>query len=217
MNSVIIVAGGKGLRMGKEIPKQFLPLHGKPILFHTLEIFKKTIPNLKIILVLPKDEVQRWKNLSKNTAYQAIPIALGGDSRFDSVKAGLSLIKEGVVGVHDAVRPLVSPSTIINAFKTAEKRGSAVPVIPLNDSIRKIEGKNSRAVDRTSYCLVQTPQCFKYDLLQKAYQVDYTPSFTDDASVFEAAGHSVQLINGNVENIKITTVKDLKIAEVLMR
>src|SRR5690554_5281164 len=106
MNSVIIVAGGKGLRMGKEIPKQFLPLHGKPILFHTLEIFKKTIPNLKIILVLPKDEVQRWKNLSKNTAYQAIPIALGGDSRFDSVKAGLSLIKEGVVGVHDAVRPL---------------------------------------------------------------------------------------------------------------
>lgn len=214
--SVVIVAGGKGLRMGTEIPKQFLPLNDKPILFYTIDCFRNAFPEIDVILVLPQTEIGRWKSLSQGTSYQDIPVAVGGDSRFASVKSGLSLVKEGVVGIHDAVRPLVNENTIKLAFKTAEKKGSAIPIVPLKESIRKIQNDKSEAVDRSAYCLVQTPQCFQYDLLYKAYEVDYSSIFTDDASVFEAAGHQVQLIDGNTENIKITTPEDLKIAEALL-
>ncbi|MAC96197.1 MAG: 2-C-methyl-D-erythritol 4-phosphate cytidylyltransferase [Flavobacteriales bacterium] len=215
--SVIIVAGGKGLRMGSEIPKQFLLLNGKAIILHTIDKFKQALPQARLVLVLPKDEVQRWNNLTKESPYAEIEIAIGGKSRFDSVKAGLELIDEGLVAVHDAVRPLVSKKTIQNAFKTAAEKDSAIPVSPLKDSIRKVEGENSKSLNRSEYVLVQTPQCFKFSLLKEAYNQEFSDSFTDDASVFEAAGNAVAIFEGNTSNIKITSPEDLKVAEVLLK
>lgn len=203
--------------MGSEIPKQFLLLNGKAIILHTIDKFKQALPQARLVLVLPKDEVQRWNNLAKDTPYAEIEIAIGGKSRFDSVKAGLQLIDEGLVAVHDAVRPLVSKKTIQNAFKTAAEKDSAIPVFPLKDSIRKVEGENSKSLNRLEYVLVQTPQCFNVTLLKEAYNLDFSDSFTDDASVFEAAGNSVNLIPGNEANIKITSPEDLKVAEVLLK
>lgn len=203
--------------MGSEIPKQFLLLNGKAIILHTIDKFKQALPQARLVLVLPKDEVQRWNNLTKESPYAEIEIAIGGKSRFDSVKAGLELIDEGLVAVHDAVRPLVSKKTIQNAFKTAAEKDSAIPVSPLKDSIRKVEGENSKSLNRLEYVLVQTPQCFKFSLLKEAYNQDFSDSFTDDASVFEAAGNSVNLIPGSEANIKITSPEDLKVAEVLLK
>jgi 2-C-methyl-D-erythritol 4-phosphate cytidylyltransferase len=215
--SVIIVAGGKGSRMGTETPKQFLPLVGKPIILHTIDRFRETLPEADIILVLPKAEKARWQVMAYDTKYQNISIAEGGANRFDSVKSGLELVEEGVVGIHDSVRPLVSKSCIKAAFEMAEKNGAAVPVIELKDSIRKIEGQASKALDRKEFCLVQTPQCFQVDKLKKAYQTEFKPHFTDDASVFEASDFKINLVAGNSENIKITTPEDLVIAEALLK
>ena len=156
-------------------------------------------------------------NLTKESPYAEIEIAIGGKSRFDSVKAGLELIDEGLVAVHDAVRPLVSKKTIQNAFKTAAEKDSAIPVSPLKDSIRKVEGENSKSLNRSEYVLVQTPQCFKFSLLKEAYNQEFSDSFTDDASVFEAAGNAVAIFEGNTSNIKITSPEDLKVAEVLLK
>lgn len=203
--------------MGSEIPKQFLLLNGKAIILHTIDKFKQALPQARLVLVLPKNEVQRWNNLTKDSPYAEIEIAIGGQNRFDSVKAGLELIDEGLVAVHDAVRPLVSKKTIQNAFKTAAEKDSAIPVFPLKDSIRKVEGENSKSLNRSEYVLVQTPQCFNVTLLKEAYNQDFSDSFTDDASVFEAAGNSVNLIPGNEANIKITSPEDLKVAEVLLK
>lgn len=203
--------------MGSEIPKQFLLLNGKAIILHTIDKFKQVLPQARLVLVLPKDEIQRWNDLANDTAYAEIEIAIGGKNRFDSVKAGLELINEGLVAVHDAVRPLVSKKTIQNAFKTAAEKDSAIPVSPLKDSIRKVEGENSKSLNRLEYVLVQTPQCFNVTLLKEAYNQDFSDSFTDDASVFEAAGNSVNLIPGNEANIKITSPEDLKVAEVLLK
>jgi len=205
------------LRMGSEIPKQFLLLNGKAIILHTIDKFKQALPQARLVLVLPKDEVQRWNNLTKESPYAEIEIAIGGKSRFDSVKAGLELIDEGLVAVHDAVRPLVSKKTIQNAFKTAAEKDSAIPVSPLKDSIRKVEGENSKSLNRSEYVLVQTPQCFKFSLLKEAYNQEFSDSFTDDASVFEAAGNAVAIFEGNTSNIKITSPEDLKVAEVLLK
>tara|TARA_B100000780_G_C20951325_1_gene379521 strand:+ start:171 stop:791 length:621 start_codon:yes stop_codon:yes gene_type:complete len=203
--------------MGSEIPKQFLLLNGKAIILHTIDKFKQALPQARLVLVLPKDEVQRWNNLTKESPYAEIEIAIGGKSRFDSVKAGLELIDEGLVAVHDAVRPLVSKKTIQNAFKTAAEKDSAIPVSPLKDSIRKVEGENSKSLNRSEYVLVQTPQCFKFSLLKEAYNQEFSDSFTDDASVFEAAGNAVAIFEGNTSNIKITSPEDLKVAEVLLK
>ncbi len=205
------------MRMGSEIPKQFLLLNGKAIILHTIDKFKQALPQARLVLVLPKDEVQRWNNLTKESPYAEIEIAIGGKSRFDSVKAGLELIDEGLVAVHDAVRPLVSKKTIQNAFKTAAEKDSAIPVSPLKDSIRKVEGENSKSLNRSEYVLVQTPQCFKFSLLKEAYNQEFSDSFTDDASVFEAAGNAVAIFEGNTSNIKITSPEDLKVAEVLLK
>lgn len=203
--------------MGAEIPKQFLPLHGKAIILHTIDKFKQALPDARLVLVLPKAEIARWKVMAYDTPYQNIEIAEGGASRFESVKAGLAFIEDGLVGIHDAVRPLVSPKTITTAFQTAEEKGSAIPITPLKDSIRKVEGENSEAVDRNQFYLVQTPQCFHAKALKLAYEQDFSPNFNDDASVFEAAGNSVILIPGNEANIKITSPEDLEIAAVLMK
>lgn len=203
--------------MGSEIPKQFLLLNGKAIILNTIDKFKQALPQARLVLVLPKAEVQRWNALAKDTPYAEIEIAIGGQNRFDSVKAGLELIDEGLVAVHDAVRPLVSKKTIQNAFKTAAEKNSAIPVSPLKDSIRKVEGENSKSLNRSEYVLVQTPQCFKFSLLKEAYNQEFSDSFTDDASVFEAAGNAVAIFEGNTSNIKITSPEDLKVAEVLLK
>lgn len=215
---VVILAGGKGLRMGSAIPKQFLKINGKAIILHTLEKFKKALPTAELFLVLPESELNRWKDVAKGTDFQGIKIAIGGKTRFDSVKAGLQLIEEfGLVAIHDSVRPLVSEEAIISTFEEAENSGAAIPVMPLKDSLRQVDRASSAAVNREEYRIVQTPQVFNSELLSKAYQQDFLETFTDDASVVEAYGTKVSLVKGNYSNIKITTVEDLKIAEFLLK
>jgi len=214
---VIILAGGKGLRMGATVPKQFLEIKGKAIILHTLEKFKEALPLAELLLVLQKSEMPLWQEISGGTTVENIKTTSGGDTRFESVKAGLRLIgSEGVVGVHDAVRPFVSIETIQAAFNTAESTGTAVPVVDLKDSIRKVNSDQSVAVNRSNFKIVQTPQCFDVDILKKAYRQEFNTSFTDDASVVEADGIKVSLVMGNYSNIKITTVEDLKVAEALI-
>lgn len=213
----LIVAGGRGKRMGNQIPKQFLPLHGKAILLHTLERFIQAIPEIKFVLVLPEDQIDLWKEMARQTDFEGISIALGGAERSDSVKSGLSLVADGtLVAIHDAVRPLVTQETIVNCFQQAEAFGNAIPFAPLTNSLRKLQGDSSKAVDRADYVSVQTPQCFRSELIKKAYQ-DLDGKFTDDASVLESAGEQINLVKGNLENIKITNPIDLKLAEQLLK
>lgn len=214
----VIVAGGSGTRMGSEIPKQFIPLRGRPLLMHTLETFYDYDPSMEIILVLPEDQFGYWNQLCGEYGWD-IPFTLtaGGDTRFHSVKNGLDQIeKDGVVGIHDGVRPFVSRETLERCYSTAEKSNSAIPVVPVTDSLRKIDEGGNKAVRRSDFRSVQTPQCFWYNVLAPCYDVGYREDFTDDASVFEAAGFKVNLVDGNPENIKITTPKDLKLAEYLL-
>ncbi len=215
---VVIVAGGSGTRMKTSVPKQFLELNGKPIVMHTIEKFKAAIPEINIVLVLANQLTKEWEELCKTHNFKIVhQLANGGETRFHSVKKGLELVPENcVVGVHDAARPLVSIQTIINAFETAKQKGNASPAIPLTESIRLIEKDKNQAVDRNNYCIVQTPQCFNSNLLKKAFLQVYSPSFTDDASVVEAMGEKINLIEGNRENIKITTLQDLIIAKALI-
>ncbi len=215
----VIVAGGNGKRMGAEIPKQFIEVGGRPILMHTLEAFKRFDEEMQIILVLPASQIDYWTDLCKSFKFD-IPHKLtkGGETRYHSVKNGLSLIREqGIIGVHDGVRPFVSPETLQNVYGTAELLGNAVPVIDAYESVRLTDGIGTRAVDRTTVKLVQTPQVFRTEQLSEAYRIPYAPRFTDDASVVEAAGFKINLVTGNRENIKITTPFDLKIAEALLK
>ena len=215
----IIVAGGRGLRMGGELPKQFLPLSGKPVLMRTLELFEGEVS--RIILVLPEDHIPFWEELCQRYHF-TLPhtVALGGETRFHSVRSGLShLPQEGLVAVHDGVRPLASSALIRRSFEEAERSGAALPACPVTDSLRlrQDEGK-SEAVDRSRYVAVQTPQTFDLGRLQQAYQQAYSPLFTDDASVYEAASlGSITLIDGEETNIKLTTPRDLLLAELLLR
>lgn len=215
----IIVAGGSGTRMNSPVPKQFLKLNGLPVLMHTISKFDDLRAGIDIILVLPKDIIPDWQDLCREFNFTTpVRIAEGGETRFHSVKNGLSFIKEeGLVAVHDAVRPLVDPKTILAAYRDAEMYGNAVPAIPLNDSIRQIESTKSIAVDRAKYCIIQTPQCFTTDILRKAYLKEYKFSFTDDASVVEALGEKIHLIDGTSDNIKITNPQDLILAEALLK
>ena len=215
----IIVAGGVGSRMNSSIPKQFLKLDGKPILMHTISKFSENFPDIEIIVALPSEQISYWKQLCEEYQYTVkMTVIEGGESRFHSVKNCLATIKEdGVIAVHDAARPLVSSKTIATAFKAAEMYGNAVPAIPLNDSIRQIDSTLSIAVDRSKYCIIQTPQCFKTEIIKKAYQKDYKYTFTDDATVVESSGEKIHLIDGYSDNIKITTPRDLIIAEALLK
>ena len=230
MDYVIIVAGGKGLRMGSDIPKQFLPISGKPVLMRTLERFRQYSPTLQIILVLPKAQQDYWQELCKEYDFKVeYLLADGGETRFHSVQHGLALIPddaEGVVGVHDGVRPFPSFEVIRNCYETARTAKAVIPVIPVVETVRKLSPENpdkpdnpkahsSVTVPRNEYRLVQTPQCFDIQLLKAANQQPYNDGFTDDASVVEAFGFDVTLVEGNRENIKITTPYDLRIAEVL--
>lgn len=217
---VIIVAGGKGLRMGSDIPKQFLPIGGKPVLMRTIERFHEYSPTLQIILVLPKAQQEYWKELcQKHNFTVAYQLADGGETRFHSVQHGLALIPDdaqGVVGVHDGVRPFPSIDVIRNCYETARTAKAVIPVIPVVETVRHLESEISVTVPRSEYRLVQTPQCFDIQLLKAANRQPYNDGFTDDASVVESYGHTITLVEGNRENIKITTPYDLKIAEVLI-
>jgi 2-C-methyl-D-erythritol 4-phosphate cytidylyltransferase len=205
--------------MHSAVPKQFLKLNGLPVLMHAIGKFDGLKQNIHVIIVLPKEIIPGWQDLCREFNFiTPVQIAEGGETRFHSVKNGLALIKEeGLVAVHDAVRPLVNPKTIVAAYKDAEMYGSAVPAVPLNDSIRQIESTKSIAVDRAKFCIIQTPQCFRSEILRKAYLKEYKFSFTDDASVVEANGEKIHLIDGSPDNIKITTPQDLVIAEALLK
>ncbi len=219
---VVLVAGGKGLRMGGEVPKQFLPIGGKPVLMRTVEAFRDTIPDIHIVLVLPALQQAYWKELCQQYEFDMpVQMAEGGATRFDSVKNGLSKIPSdvsGLVAIHDGVRPFVSSDTIHRCFDEAEKSGAAIPVVPVVETLRMLlpEG-GSCTQDRDHYRLVQTPQTFRIDVLKEAYLQSYHPSFTDDASVVEQAGHPISLVEGNRENIKLTTPFDLIVAENLCK
>lgn len=214
----IIVAGGKGLRMGGDLPKQFLPMGGKPVLMHTLEVFRNYDATLQIILVLPREQQQFWKQLCEEHHFVVEhTVADGGETRFHSVKNGLTLVQApGLVGVHDGVRPFVSIEVIRRCFDLAEQHKAVIPVIDIVETVRHLTGAGSETVSRNDYKLVQTPQVFDAELLQKAYTQEFTPFFTDDASVVEAMGVPVHLAEGNRENIKITTPFDLKVGSALL-
>ena len=214
----IIVAGGKGNRMKSEIPKQFIEIGGKPILMHTIEQFYKADSNIEIILVLPKEQIKYWQGLQTKHGFEVpVLVSEGGTSRFYSVKNGLEKVTStGVVAIHDGVRPFVATSTIMKGFEVAENEKTAIPTVNLVDSIRRVDEKVNRALNRANYRLVQTPQVFDITLLKTAYQQSFSDRFTDDASVIEAMGHSVTLFEGNSENIKITTPFDLKVAEMMV-
>ena len=214
---IIIVAGGKGLRMGGDIPKQFLPVCGKPVLMRTLEAFHAYDASMRLILVLPVSQQAYWKQLCEEYQFELVhEIANGGDTRFHSVKNGLALVEEdGLVGVHDGVRPFVSQEVITRCYEEAVSLKAVIPVIGVVETIRHLIGEGSETVPRDQYKLVQTPQVFDVALLRRAYQQEYTDLFTDDASVVEALGEKVYLVEGNRENIKLTTPFDLKLAELL--
>lgn len=211
----VIVAGGSGSRMGNEIPKQFLPVAGVPVLIHTVRAFLAAYPDLQIILVLPSEHIQKGHELA--AAYfpdNPILLATGGKTRFDSVRSGLSLVTpEAIVFVHDAVRCLISVSLIRRCYDQALAEGSAVPVVPLKDSIRKITDAGSEVVNRETLRAVQTPQTFKGELLIKAFETPYQDGFTDEATVVEFAGGKISLVEGEEANIKITYPSDLLLAE----
>ena len=211
----IIVAGGKGLRMSDDIPKQFILLKNRPILMHTIDVFFHFDNSIKIILVLPKEHILLWQELCKNHNFSIdCAIVEGGSERFFSVKNGLNLVEQNsIVAIHDGVRPFVSQKTLENCFSTAEKLGNAVPVVPLNESVRWVENGANRTINRANLRIVQTPQIFRSDILQAAYQQPFNENFTDDASVVEHFGEKINLVEGNSENIKITTKSDLIIAE----
>ena len=220
MDYIIVVAGGKGLRMGSDIPKQFLPIGGKPVLMRTLERFRAYSTELQIILVLPEAQQDYWRKLCEEYHFDVeYQLANGGQTRFHSVQNGLALVPddaEGVVGVHDGVRPFPSIEVIRNCYETARTAKAVIPVIPVVETVRHLEGDKSVTVPRGDYRLVQTPQTFDIQLLKAANRQPYNDGFTDDASVVESYGHAITLVEGNRENIKITTPYDLKIAEVLI-
>ena len=220
MDYVIIVAGGKGLRMGSDIPKQFLPISGKPVLMRTLERFRAYSDDLQIILVLPEAQQDYWRQLCEEYHFDVeYQLAKGGQTRFHSVQNGLALVPdnaEGVVGVHDGVRPFPSIEVIRNCYETAREKKAVIPVIPVVETVRHLENEGSVTVPRSDYRLVQTPQTFDIQLLKAANHQPYNDGFTDDASVVESYGHAITLVEGNRENIKITTPYDMKIAEVLI-
>ncbi len=215
---IVLVAGGKGLRMESATPKQFLLLEGKPLVMHTFKAFSGFYGKAVFMLVLPGIEIGRWKQLCAQYNF-TLPhrIVEGGPTRFHSVKNALSAIPDkNMVCIHDAVRPLVSSETIANCFRTARIHGSAIPVVPLSESVRQVENGLSRAVNRKNYRIVQTPQVFQSQLIKKAYLQTYRENFTDDAVVLESNGQPVYIVSGNTENIKITHPGDLAYAEAVL-
>ncbi len=214
----VIVAGGSGKRMGAELPKQYLEISGKPVLMHTLERFKQFSDTIEIITVLPENQLRFWDDLQKKYSFN-VPHTLvrGGKARFFSVRNGLKFVEDdALVAIHDGVRPFVSLETIRRCFDTAGNLGNAIPVIPASDSLRMITDNGSAPVNRLIVRQVQTPQVFHSGIIKNAYRQDYLPEFTDDATVLEKTGVTINLVEGNRENIKITTPEDLIISAALL-
>lgn len=218
---VIIVAGGSGLRMQSDVPKQFLPLGDKTVLMHTINKFFETFEDLEILVVLPANQIEFWNQLCHKYSFSTPHrVIAGGNSRFQSVKNGLKAIenKTGLVAIHDGVRPLVDKKTILQSFEFAYIHGSAIATVKPKDSMREfVTDSETKSVDRSKFLIVQTPQTFELANLKSAYSTEEQPFFTDDASVFEYAGNQIFTFEGSYENIKITTPEDLKIAEILLR
>lgn len=212
---VIIVAGGLGVRMGTSTPKQFLCINNKPILMHTIQKFYNYNNHINIIVALPNEHFSTWENLCLKYNFNIKHIIIsGGDTRYQSVKNGLKKIKtKGLIAVHDAVRPLVSVKLIAHCFNEAFKNGNAIPYVGVNETVREIDEKTSKQLNRNNIKLIQTPQVFDSEMLQTAYKSPFKNNFTDDASVVENAGYKLNLIEGEKQNIKITTDLDLKLAE----
>lgn len=219
MRYALIVAGGSGSRMKTETPKQFLCLQGLPVLMHTIIRFYQFDPSLKIVVVLPENQLVFWKSLVKKHRFDVtVTVVPGGNTRYKSVQNGLNAMGEnGFVAIHDGVRPMVDLDVIGRSFETAESKGNAVTAVKIKDSIRKIERTGSLRVDRELYVAIQTPQTFNLEHIKAAYlKSEDDLMFTDDASVLEHAGHDINLIEGNYANIKITTPEDLIIAEAIL-
>lgn len=215
---VIIVAGGSGSRMESSVPKQFMLLNKLPVLMHTLKRFIDFNSSMSIVIVLPENQFGEWEKLCvKHDFVINYTLVAGGENRFLSVKNGLNSIEtnDGIVFIHDGVRPLVSHDTIQRCLETTIEKGNAVPVMPVVESLRIVEGDINQSVDRSKYVNIQTPQVFHLKEIKKAYQMGYDSSFTDDTSVLERLGKKINLVEGNRENIKITHPQDLLIAEVL--
>ena len=215
---VIIVAGGSGRRMGGTLPKQFSLLRGVPVLAHTINAFRKALPTSRIVVVLPAEYIEFWKNFSARFEVAKHSVVEGGKERFHSVKNGIEALSDAVdlIAVQDGVRPFASKEMILRAVKCATKNGSAIPVIKAVDSYRAVEGEVSHIVDRTPLRLVQTPQIFAAPILRAAYDTEYRIEFTDDASVVEFSGEKISLCEGDDRNIKITTPNDLVLAEAIL-
>lgn len=214
---VIIVAGGSGTRMKQVLPKQFIEISGKPIVVHTIEAFLAYDPHIHLILVLPESHLTTWNTVKKDYLQQvSVDVAIGGSTRFQSVSSGLDQVDNGLVAIHDAVRPLISTEVIARSFESADQYGSGVVMVPMKDSVREIHGDGSSFRDRSKYLAVQTPQTFQAELIKLAFEQGESPLFTDDASVYESAGHQVKIVSGEYSNIKITTPEDLIIATALL-
>ena len=212
---VVIVAGGSGKRIGGSIPKQFLIVGGEPLLVRAINTFAEALPAAEIVVVLPEDYIEFWKNLAARFEVAPHRCVAGGSERFHSVKAGIAALRDetGLIAVHDGARALASKKLIIRAVQTAIESGSAIPAVTPVDSMRVVSGDDSQPIDRATLRIIQTPQIFEADMLRKAYETDYIAMFTDDASVVEYAGHKVTLCEGERSNIKVTTVEDIAIAE----
>lgn len=211
--SVIVTAGGIGRRMRSSLPKQFILVNEKPILMYTIKIFYEFDPTIEIILTLPEEWTSYWEELMLEHDFK-IPhrVVTGGKERYDSIKNALEKCSGDLIAVHDGVRPLVTIDTIRHCFDAAEKSGAAIPVVPIVESMRMKTIDGTHIVDRSDFLIVQTPQCFQYEILMKAYEIPYHPGITDDASLVEEAGYPIETISGNDSNIKITTQSDLKYA-----
>lgn len=218
-NYAIIVAGGTGNRMGNEVPKQFMLLNGKPVLMYSIEQFYKHDKDTKIIVVLHPSYLSMWVQLcNRHSFFIAHKIVKGGETRYQSVKNGLDTINgEGLVAVHDAARPLASVRLIDACFAAAIDKGSAIPGIPVNETVRMIKGDAIELINRNNLRIIQTPQVFQTDILREAYKQPYREDFTDDASLLEAMGVPINLVAGEPGNIKITLPADLEIASLLLK
>lgn len=216
--SVIITAGGIGKRMGAKLPKQFMLIKERPLLMYTIEQFYHFDSKAQIILTLPEDWKAYWEQLIQEQDFR-IPhrIIVGGKERYDSIKNALEFCAGEYIMVHDGVRPLVSVETLKTCAIAVRKKGAVVPVVPVNESIRIVEGESTKAVDRSVFRIVQTPQCFESNVLKKAYEQEFHVGITDDAGLVEESGVEIHTVKGNVENIKITTKTDLIYAEHLLK
>lgn len=217
-NCAIIVAGGIGNRMKNELPKQFIPINGKEIIIYTIRKFRQYDPALKIIVAVNKNYIDLLKKILTENKIENVAIVEGGEKRFHSVKNALAICKEpgAVIGIHDAARPLVSVQTIKNCFETAQQKGNASPAITIAETIRESVNGSNKAANRDNFKIIQTPQCFIASKIKAAFELPYSENFTDDASVLEAHGEKINLVEGNVENIKITHPRDLIIAKALL-